>query len=135
MVAYGQGDTFSSNGLAHIAPDMCEYTAYFHAAEDNTPVHLRAVDINAATMWLRAHFIGPFHLAIRPRTVLLGHFEDEALTQDDLAKGLSSTLDDGGPQALARLFITAFDGPRMAGAQASTLLEALREQIAEGGQS
>lgn len=132
VVAYGLGGTFSREGLTRIAPDMCEYTAYFDIAfAFDIPLQLRAVDIDAATTWLRAHHKGPFCLTITPNTTYLGRFEEEGITRSDLTRGLLEAVRES-DETLAQLFVDTF-GPQGAGAEARRLVDCLTTE--KGGQS
>ena len=77
VVAYGQGGTFNEAGLGILAHEMRPYVAYMHNgdADDNEPIRLRAIDINAALMWLREHYHGSFALYVQPASTYLGEFD------------------------------------------------------------
>ncbi len=72
VVAFGQGGTWSQEGLRLAATDVVSYAAY--AGEDDEAIMVRATDIHAALMWLRYHFTGPFNIYVRGASTFIGEF-------------------------------------------------------------
>jgi hypothetical protein len=79
VLAYGQGSTFSKAGLQGIASPLFSYTALFDAdaEEGHGPfeIEVYAVDLDAALLWLREHYIGRITLFVDPAPMYLGKFD------------------------------------------------------------
>ena len=81
VVAYGEGGTFSIDGLDLLDASLRTYTAYFdspmfaaYESEPDEPVVVQALDIEAALMWLREKYHGSFSLHVEAASVYLGEF-------------------------------------------------------------
>ncbi len=73
VVAFGQGGTWSQEGLRLAATDVVSYAAYVGA--DDETIMVRATDIHAALMYLREHFTGPFNIHVRGASTFIGEFD------------------------------------------------------------
>ena len=75
VVAYGEGGTFSIDGLDLLNASLRSYTAYFDDHEDDDPAVVQALDVEAALMWLREAYHGSFTLHVDAGSVYLGEFD------------------------------------------------------------
>ena len=74
VVAYGEGGTFSIDGLDLLDASLRSYKAYFDEDETGEPAVVQALDIEAALMWLREAYHGSFTLHVDAGSVYLGEF-------------------------------------------------------------
>ena len=75
VVAYGEGGTFSEEGLKLLDASLQSYTAYFDEDETAQPAVVRALDVQAALMWFREAYQGSFTLHVDAGSVYIGEFD------------------------------------------------------------
>lgn len=72
VVAYGEGATFSGHTAIWWRHGAFRKYTVGHSTD---PITVHAVDVEAALMWLRHHYVGPFEFWVHPAPVYLGEFE------------------------------------------------------------
>jgi hypothetical protein len=71
-VAYGEGGTFSRDGLNLLHPDMNKYLAQL---ESGDTIEVFAADVSATVMYMRHHYQGKFDLMVTVKqAIFLGAF-------------------------------------------------------------
>ena len=72
-IAYGNGDTFSEDGIKRLFKDMQTYT--FSMADGEHSVRVVATDLDAAIAYAKGIWVGLIHVYVYPRPVYLGAIE------------------------------------------------------------